>query len=208
MKKGKWVWMVLGILLAVCLTGSFLVIKKQNSRDLVSQDASEKTDDSGEKSLIYGRISDGNLAAENEIKALEGDPYFGLEREEFQTAWNYIRAYEKKDIFELKGMLSEGVEFDYKAYFASMEKNISHPLVRISGFYDYETETACVCEVTGRKKAENGEEVYDLENTFRMTFSLLPDGSIMPYSDQAGRLGDPYLSDGLIGNISDDYGYK
>lgn len=198
-KDKKILILILFVVLVVGLVGSFFVMKKKDmeKQTLVSEDVSEKKDDSGEKKEIYDRISDGKVSAENKIKALEKDPYLGIEKEVFQKAWQYIRAYEERESSLLKGMLSEGVAFDFDSYFKKQKKDIQVPLVRIQGFYEYETETACVCEVTGRMKAENGEEVYDLENTYRMTFAVLPDGSIMPYSDNAGRMGDPYLIYGL-----------
>lgn len=199
MKKRKWIPVVLVLLLISCLAGSFFVARRQSLRQkgMIMEDVSETKEDSGEKRTIYGRVSEGGLASKNRIGALEKDPYFGLEKEEFQTVWNYIRAYEGRKTSILYDMLPDGMDFDYKSYFSSMEEDIAAPLVRIEGFYEYETETACVCEVTGRQRADNGEEVYDLENSFRMTFALLRDGSVMPYSEQAGMLGDPYLSSGL-----------
>lgn len=192
--------LMLCVLFAVCLlVGSYFVMKKKDMEKqmLVSEDVSEKKDDFGEKKGIYDRISDGKISAENKIKALQKDPYLGTGKEIFQRAWQYIRAYEERESSLLNGMLSEGMVFDFESYFKKQKKDIQTPLVRIQGFYEYETGTACVCEVTGRMKAENGEEVYDLENTYRMTFDVLSDGSVMPYSDEAGRMGDPYLIYGL-----------
>lgn len=197
-KPRKWVLALLGILILGGMGCFFWHMNGQRTEkaNLVDRDVSEEETENQNEG-IYGRISDGDTAAQNKITALEKDPYFGQDEETFRIAWKFIRAYEERETSLLKEMLPDGVVFDYDAYFKAMKKDIGIPLVRIRGFYEYETEIACVCEVTGRMKAENGEEVYDLENLFKMSFAILPDGSVMPYSDAAGRLGDPYLQDGM-----------
>lgn len=191
------------VLAVIAIVGVGLVFffysgRDDKTGDVIHHDISrEQVSEEENAGGIYEPVSDGKESSQAKIRSLQGDRKLGQNDAVFDPAWMFVKAYEAEDVPALKGMLTTGVHFDYERYFKELKKNITNPLVRIQGFYRYETETACVCEVTGRVVADNGEEVYDLENKFNMTFAVLADGSVMPYSEEAGMLGDPYLEYGL-----------
>lgn len=190
-RHAKGMGVVIVVLLVVCISGIMASNHvNETKQDLNKESVDLSTMEEETKEGIYSATKAENGRDELTLLWETQNIYEG--ELVWSSAEKFIDFYEKKDVLGLKGMLTDGVKFDYDAYFGEMEKVIKNPEVIIKGFYDFGTDKICSCIVADRIMIENEELVFDYENSFLLNFSIISDGSVMPYHSASNMETDPY----------------
>lgn len=188
---------VIFVIIILVLVFALFAAKAMKQKEIDSK--KENMELSTLEEVSKGGIYDGSgvTKRDTDLEDIRLGSIMDVSDETYALAKKYIAAYEAMDADYLSGMLTDGVKYDYEAYFNGLAADFSSPAVLIKGFYKYATDTTCTCVVCGKFMAENGEMVYDYEKSFITNFSILDDGSVMPYRSEGIIATDPYLSLGM-----------